>query len=270
VAETARSLRDLGPSVDRTLDEFRNLARDARSLVPVLRANLEDAGAAARNIARLSERADVILQTNQDRIEQSLESLNKTMAGAAKMFSDKNIDNASRTLENVNKASENLPSISRNADDLMKQGTTTMRRLMDTMTRAEAVMTDLQRITRPLGDRSDRISRNIDESLVQVNQILGDMRALMRAIDRADGTFRKFLTDPTLYNNVDAATCMVLKMMPRLDRILKDFETFADKLARHPEKIGLGGAVRPSDGLKNPPTPPLPPAGPFPGPGPNH
>ena len=27
----------------------------------------------------------------------------------------------------------------------------------------------------------------------------------------------------------------------------------ADKLARHPEAIGLGGVVRPGDGLKNPP-----------------
>ena len=43
--------------------------------------------------------------------------------------------------------------------------------------------------------------------------------------------------------------------MPRLDRILKDFETFADKLAHHPEAIGLGGVVRPGSGLKDPPAP---------------
>jgi hypothetical protein len=44
-------------------------------------------------------------------------------------------------------------------------------------------------------------------------------------------------------------------MTPRIDRILKDFETFADKLARHPEAIGLGGVVWPGSGLKDPPTP---------------
>ena len=77
----------------------------------------------------------------------------------------------------------------------------------------------------------------------------------------ADGTLQKLMSDPSLYNNIDAASCQVLKMMPQLNRILEDFGTFADKLARHPEKLGLGGAVRPSDGLKSPPTPPLPPPG---------
>ena len=43
------------------------------------------------------------------------------------------------------------------------------------------------------------------------------------------------------------------KLAARADRILKDFETFADKLARHPESLGLGGVVRPSAGLKDPP-----------------
>ena len=53
---------------------------------------------------------------------------------------------------------------------------------------------------------------------------------------------------------------MTTRIMPRLDRILRDFEVFADKIARHPESIGVGGAVRPSAGLKESPTlnPPQP------------
>ena len=39
-----------------------------------------------------------------------------------------------------------------------------------------------------------------------------------------------------------------------LDRALRDLEVFADKLARHPESIGLGGALNPSRGLKESPT----------------
>ena len=31
--------------------------------------------------------------------------------------------------------------------------------------------------------------------------------------------------------------------------------------ARHPERLGVGGAVRPDDGLKGPPSPPLMPGG---------
>jgi phospholipid/cholesterol/gamma-HCH transport system substrate-binding protein len=46
---------------------------------------------------------------------------------------------------------------------------------------------------------------------------------------------------------------MVTKILPRLDRVLRDMEIFADKLARHPELIGLGGALRPSSGMKETP-----------------
>jgi hypothetical protein len=31
-------------------------------------------------------------------------------------------------------------------------------------------------------------------------------------------------------------------------------ETFADKIARHPESLGLGGVVSPSSGLKEAPS----------------
>ena len=39
-----------------------------------------------------------------------------------------------------------------------------------------------------------------------------------------------------------------------MDQILKDLETFADKLARDPEKLGVSGVVKPDSGLKDPPT----------------
>jgi phospholipid/cholesterol/gamma-HCH transport system substrate-binding protein len=47
---------------------------------------------------------------------------------------------------------------------------------------------------------------------------------------------------------------MVTKILPRLDRILRDMEVFSDKLARHPELLGLRGAIVPSIGLKESPS----------------
>ena len=43
---------------------------------------------------------------------------------------------------------------------------------------------------------------------------------------------------------------MIARVMPRLDRVMRDVEVFADKIARHPESLGLGGVVSPSAGLK--------------------
>jgi phospholipid/cholesterol/gamma-HCH transport system substrate-binding protein len=72
-------------------------------------------------------------------------------------------------------------------------------------------------------------------------------------MNRSDGTLRRLATDPTLYNNLNDLTCVLLRLTPRMDRILHDVEVFADKIARHPESLGLGGVVSPSSGLKDAP-----------------
>jgi len=51
-----------------------------------------------------------------------------------------------------------------------------------------------------------------------------------------------------------------VRILPRVDRILRDIEVFADKIARHPESLGVGGAIRPNSGLKDPPNVPYSPS----------
>jgi phospholipid/cholesterol/gamma-HCH transport system substrate-binding protein len=77
------------------------------------------------------------------------------------------------------------------------------------------------------------------------------MRELSRAITQSNGTLSRLLNDPQLYNHLDEAACMLTKIMPRVDRAMKDIEVFTDKLARHPELIGLGGVTHPSNGIKD-------------------
>jgi hypothetical protein len=58
------------------------------------------------------------------------------------------------------------------------------------------------------------------------------------------------LKDPALYNNLNEFACGLAKLTPQLDRIARDFSIFADKIARHPESLGVGGVVRPGSGIK--------------------
>jgi ABC-type transporter Mla subunit MlaD len=279
--ELARAARDAIPDLRRTNDEVRQLVQSARETIPELRRTNEDIGATARNWGRLGERLDVLLQANQDKLVRTLDSLNDTLTRTANVLNDENQRNLAVTLRNVSSASQNLGSISRSTDDVLQQGRTTVRRLNEALEQTNHVLSDLQKTTRPLGergegmirnldeslantrkittplaDRSERTARNLDEALERLNATLGDVRALMRVLDQSDGTLRRLLTDPSLYNHLDEAACMVKALVPRVDLILRDFEVFADKLARHPESLGLGGLVRPSSGLKDPPTPP--------------
>jgi ABC-type transporter Mla subunit MlaD len=259
VRRLAEDVRATMPELRRTNESLRKLADSANAAVPDLRKNADDVAATARVWGRVGERVDLLLQTNQERITKIVENLNESLIRVNDVLSEANRQNLSSVIEKTRIASERFPSISRNVDDISNEGRTSVRRLNDTLVRLDATLADLQKTTRPLGERGPAITQNLDESLAKLNATLGDARALMRVLDQGDGTLRRILVDPSLYQHLDEAACVLAKAMPRVELILRNIEIFADKLARHPESIGLRGAIKPSNGLKDPPTPPIAP-----------
>src|SRR5262249_3532846 len=136
--------------------------------------------------------------------------------------------------------SKNLESIAKNTDELLKESRQTI--------------ANLDQATKPMAERSGAIMKNLDESTERLNRTLTEVESLLRALNQGDGSLRRFLADPALYNNLNEAAYLLTRLMPRLERILHDFEVFADKIARHPESLGVGGVVSPSSGLKESPT----------------
>jgi phospholipid/cholesterol/gamma-HCH transport system substrate-binding protein len=240
---------DLVPAARDTLNEM-------RKLFPELRRTNEEIQITARNWGKLGERLDVLLQTNDQKLTKALDQLNESLKRINTTFSDENQKNLSATLKNVTDSSTRLESITRNTDDLIKESRKTMTQINSSVSRANDVMNNLQQATKPLAERAPAILRNLDESSAKLNALLTNLSGVFDAFGRSDGTLQRLLNDPSLYNHLNDAACMIARTVPRLDRALADLEIFADKLARHPEAIGLGGVVRPSIGLKEAPTPP--------------
>ncbi len=245
-----KETRTMLPEFRRTNDEFRALARSVNESVPDLRRTNDEIQVAARNFGRLGERVDTLLQANQDKLVKALDNLNDTLMRVASVFSDENQRNLAATLRNVKAGSDNLESITKNTDELVKESRVTVKRVGDSVARAEEVLDNLQKTTRPMAERSGSVMKNLDESTAKLNLALNDVRDLLRAVGQADGALPRLLSDPTLYNRLDDAACLLVRLIPRVERILKDVEVFADKIARHPESLGVGGVVSPSSGRK--------------------
>ena len=270
VEDTFREYRDLGHKLNDAMPDLRQTNTDidklaqsankameqAQDAIPRITRDADDAAAAARAIQKVSERVDLLLQQNQDQITQSIVRLNEVLTRTATLLSDDNVRNVTDIIHNVRTASETFPDLTRNADEFLKEGRNALDRFNATLIRLDDVTQNLQKITKPLADRSDSLARNLDEGLGRLNRTLADVDQLVQAIGQSDGTLNKLLTDPSLYNHLDDVACQAAKAAPQLNLILKDVETFTDKLARHPELIGIGGALRPSSGLKDPPTAP--------------
>lgn len=263
--ETMREYRDLAkdvrraiPNLERTNQEVQGLTRDLRAALPKAQRSLDDFGTAARNWSRLGERLDVWAQGNLDNLTKAIENLNTVLTRAGNLFNEENQRYLRNILRNTSTASQRFDSITRNFDALMEDSRPLGKHLNDTLTRMDVAMDDIRRTFAPYTARSESTSRNLDESMAKLNRTLTDLSGLKNTLDQ-DGTVQRLLKDPSLYANLNEAACLVLRSMPRLERIVKDLETFADKLARHPELLGVRGAVRPSEGLKEPPKPFNPP-----------
>jgi len=243
LGKAADSFNRLAPQLDAATRELTGLAKDTRAILPEMRKTNDEALVAVRNWGAVGERLNVLLRTNEDLIVKTLTDVDDAAVRFGKAFSDENLRNLQVILTNSKTASERFPGIAEQVEELAKQSRETMRE-------GQTTFKNLNKATQPFADRGDPVMRNIEESSDKLNKVLGEVQELLRVFNRSDGTVQRLIADPSLYNNFNDAACQAAKMMPRLDRILKDIEVFADKLARHPELIGVGGAVRPGSGIK--------------------
>lgn len=239
----------LTPQLEIAVREYRDLARATRDVLPELRRTNDEFLVATRSWNRLGERLDLFVQTNQDKLAKTLDNLNDTFVRISNVFNEENQRNLNATLKNVRAGSDNLESITKNTDEFLKDSRKTIQRVNDSVRQADEVFANLQRATKPMAERSDSVMRNLDDSTMKLNRLLDDSRELLKLF-KSDGSFHAFLTDPTLYNNLTDVSCMLTRVLPRVDRAMRDLELFADKIARHPEALGLGGVVTPGSGLK--------------------
>jgi ABC-type transporter Mla subunit MlaD len=241
--EVGKMARQVGPDLQKTSEEIRALAKATRETIPELKQTNEEIKLTSRTWGKVGERADVLLKTNEDKITKSIDRMEESLKRLNDVLGDENQKNIRDTLRNTKNASGQL-------DDLVKDTRVTMKQMNDSLKRADAALTDLQKVMKPLGDKGPAILKNLDESTDNLNKTLKDVRELIQLAARSDGTVSKLVFDPSLYNNLNDSAAMVTRILPRLDRVLADVEVFADKLARHPELIGIGGVIRPSSGLK--------------------
>lgn len=252
--DLAKNANRIIPELEQTNKEYQDLAKNLRKALPGAQRNLDDIGAAARNWSKLGERLNVWAQGNLENITKAIDNLNTVLTRVSSIFTEENQRNLTTILRNASTASERFNSITRNLEAITEDSKPLPKHANDTLTRLDLAMDDLRKTFAPFTARSESTARNLDEAMAKLNRTLSDFSGLARVLDQ-EGTVQRLLKDPSLYNNLNDAACALVRSMPRLDSILKDFQTFSDKLARHPELLGVRGAVRPSDGLKNPPQP---------------
>lgn len=201
----------------------------------------------SEEVGRLAARANNFLNTNDTQISTIIADTHATIVELRKA-----INNADAFINdpvmkgNLQKTIAEMPRV-------LNQLTDTIGGLKNTMMVADRNLNNLEGITKPLGERGPKLIENIDRAATQLDTVLTELAGFTRQLTSSQGSLSRLVNDATLYDNVSSTVNNVNELSRDLKPILGDLRILSDKLARHPEMLGLRGAFQDSPGLKNPP-----------------
>jgi phospholipid/cholesterol/gamma-HCH transport system substrate-binding protein len=252
---TAKSANEFSPELSKTNAAIRKLAESADATMPELKKTNLVFQSTAQKAEKAVDSLNEFLKTTTPKFNTSLDSLDVALKRVNGFLTPDNEKNLSETLRNFNASSAKFDRTMGNADSFMQDARESLKVFNQTLLRLEGMLGDVEKTTRVFREKSPTILTNLETGTDKLDKLIGDLRDLLRLVARGEGTVQRLLNDPSLYNNVNETVRMVRCILPRMDRILGDLEVFADRLARHPEALGLRGVISPSNGLKGPPSP---------------
>lgn len=264
----SETIRQAVPEIQQTNTAVRELARNTNANIPGLLETKDRADVALKQWNEVGERLNVFMKTNDQKMTKSVDNLNTILEQAAKVFSDDNqkaltallqnlskmfgpenqkavsdmLANLNKVLtdenaKNINATIKNVRDASTHLEEFAKNGTETMKQVKETVAKADAAIENIRKVTQPLGDHADELSRNLIYSSGQFGLLMKDARDLLRGYAASEGSVQKLLTDPSLYNRANEALYGFSRLMPKLELILEDLKAFSDQIARHPNRL---------------------------------
>jgi phospholipid/cholesterol/gamma-HCH transport system substrate-binding protein len=118
--------------------------------------------------------------------------------------------------------------------------------------KADQNLANLNGVTAPLAERSTSIITQLDSTVANLDAMSGQLRTFVELAVKEDGSLQQFAANPELYQNLNNSAATLAVLLKNLEPVLRDVRIFSDKIARHPEVIGVSGALNPSTGVKEP------------------
>lgn len=232
---------ELAPDLMQVMQDMQGLADDLGEKVSEA---LDTIATTAEQWNEVGVRLARVLDDNDDRVSQVLDRATESFTVFEQAMRDASaVLGDPETQANIRATFEQLPKIAeatRETLDAMRQ----------TLAKADENLENLKDVTGPLAQRTDSLLANLDEGVVKINVLMAELTDFTRQLQNKQGSFHQFVNNPNLYNNLDHAARSLNLVLSTMQPASRDLRIFADKLARHPELIGIRGYLKGSSGLK--------------------
>ncbi|MEO2013979.1 MAG: MlaD family protein [Fuerstiella sp.] len=135
--------------------------------------------------------------------------------------------------------------------ELLMETRGTLRSVNAVIRQVESTMGNINTATAPLAQHSQAMVARLNQSLGNIEVMTGELAVISKLVNRNNGTVKKLLTDPSVYHNLNSTAASLAVLLENLKPVVSDLQVFSDKVARHPELLGVRGVVRGSSGIKD-------------------
>lgn len=183
----------------------------------------------------------------------------------SKILDDEFCTNIQTSVTNLREATEHLPMTMEKVDQTLDEMKNTIQltsstissmteRMSTTIEGVETLvgtmnssMVNIQKITEPFADQEVT-----GKWIANLTNILRNMDAFTETLNRKDTTLGLLLYDRTMYDKMTQTMSLVSELPRKLDPILFNAQVLTEKLAQHPELLGLRGALKKDSGTSQP------------------
>lgn len=205
-----------------------------------------DLSLAVRSVARTSDEIGVLARNVSELLENNQEQFTRIVRKA-----ELAVDQLRGSLGNIDEVvgdpliKDNLRKTINDMPRVLADLQEAVSGIRGTLELADRNLTNLEGLTRPLGDRGGQLVANVERATSQLDTIVGELAAFSRALNNPEGSLGRLISDPHLYQQVNSAVENINDLTRQVQPILRDARVFTDKIARHPESL-----IRRNSGIK--------------------
>lgn len=214
-----------------------NLEGELSTAVNALSAAGAEVGKVATNINKILESNDDQINRIVNKTEQTLDGFQRVLGNVEDVLGDDEVRN-------------NVKGMLRDMPDLLSDTRTTVNTIRTTVESVDRNLRNLEGLTGPLGEKGEGMVTRIDQTIARLDDLLGEFSDFGRKLNQGEGSLGMLMRDPDLYQHLNAAALNIEKITCDMRPILADVRVFTDKIARHPESLGIRGAIQRSPGTK--------------------
>lgn len=173
------------------------------------------------------------------------------------------LDQAAKTLESIGGVADNIQNLTGDPEvqgnlkaalaelpTLLQETRQTVQGIQEAVTVAKASLEDVRQVTEPLGQRAGPFLARIDGSADKLDRLVDELYVFSQKLNNPDSSLGQLVQDRELYDNINDTVANLREISVQARPIVSDVRVFTDKIARHPELLGVRGAIEKNTGLK--------------------